>query len=61
MLKVGTILKCRNVDEMLDTMYDLESQGYKTDFVLRKDGQKVFWLEIVDDWGKADDVEQIQK
>ena len=46
MLKVGDTIKCRDADDLIDTMKDLAKEGIETDFVYEKDGKRGLWLEI---------------
>lgn len=45
-LKVGDTIKCRNPDDMIDTMNDLVKSGIETDFLYKKDGKEGFWLVV---------------
>lgn len=46
MLKKGDTIKCHDGEELLDLMKELEKEGYGTDFLFEKDGEKGLWLEI---------------
>jgi hypothetical protein len=46
MLNKGDTIKCKDPDELINLMHQLEAEGYKTDFVFEKDGERGFWLEI---------------
>ena len=46
MLKVGDAIKCRDEDDLIETMEDLAELGIETDFVYEKAGEKGLWLEI---------------
>jgi len=46
MLKVKDAIKCRDADDMIDTMKDLAQNGIDTDFMYEKDGEKGFWLVV---------------
>ena len=46
MLKKGDTIKCSNEKECLSYMQELESEGYSTDFLYEKDGEKGLWIEI---------------
>ena len=41
-LKVGDTIKCRDSDDMIDTMNDLVKSGIETDFLYKKDGKEGF-------------------
>ena len=45
-LKVGGTIKCRDPDDMIDTMNDLVKSGIETDFLYKKDGKEGFWLVV---------------
>ena len=45
-LKKGDIIKCSDEKEIISLMGKLEKEGYMTDFLYEKDGQKGLWLEI---------------
>ena len=47
MLKVGDTVKCKDVDDMVDTMDILVSEHYDVEFVYEKDGEKGYWLEVI--------------
>lgn len=48
-LKKGDTIKCRDANDLINTMYALESQNIRTDFLYEKDGEKGFWLEVLKD------------
>ena len=43
-MNVGDTIKCRDKDDMIETMYALQSEGIETDFLYEKDGKKGLWL-----------------
>lgn len=45
-MKTGDTIKCRNAEDMINTMYDLAKQGIETDFMYEKDGVKGLWLVV---------------
>ena len=45
-LKKGDTIKCYDEKEIISLMGELEKEGYMTDFLYEKDGQKGLWLEI---------------
>ena len=46
MLAVGDTIKCRDAEDMVDTMFALQQEGYETEFIYEKDGEKGLWLVI---------------
>ena len=46
-MKVGDTIQCRDKEDMIETMYQLQREGIQTDFVYEKDGKKGLWLEVV--------------
>lgn len=46
LLKKGDTIKCNDEKEIISLMGELEKEGYMTDFLYEKDGQKGLWLEI---------------
>ena len=46
MFKKGDTIKCHDEEEILYLMKELEKEGYETDFLFEKDGEKGLWLEI---------------
>ena len=46
-MKVGDTIKCRDKDDMVETMYQLQREGIETDFIYERDGKKGLWLEVV--------------
>ena len=46
MLKKGDTIKCSCKEEMIDISCELEEEGYYTDFMYEKDGEKGFWVVI---------------
>lgn len=48
MLKKGDTIKCSSSDEAVDLMHTLDLEGYNTDFLYEKDGEKGLWLEILE-------------
>lgn len=47
-LKVGDTIKCHDACDAANMMDQLSKEGYETDFLYMKDGQKGLWLEIVE-------------
>lgn len=43
-LKVGDTIKCRDPDDMIDTMNDLVKSGIETDFLYKKTEKKASGL-----------------
>lgn len=46
-MKVGDTIQCRDKEDMIETMYQLQREGIETDFVYELDGKKGLWLKIV--------------
>ena len=46
-MNVGDTIKCKDADEMVDLMYELNRECIETDFMYEKDGVKGLWLEVV--------------
>ena len=47
MLKKGDTIKCHDEEEIIYLSTVLEKEGYTTDFLYEKDGEKGLWLEII--------------
>lgn len=45
-LKVGDMIKCSSIEEMLSMSEALASENIITDFLYENDGEKVFWLTV---------------
>lgn len=43
-LRVGDTIKCKDNDDLIETMRTLQEQGIDTDFLFEKDGEKGKWL-----------------
>lgn len=50
MLNVGDTIKCHDADEMIRVSKELAKEDVKTDFLYVKDGEKGYWLEVVEHW-----------
>lgn len=48
MIKVGDTIKCRDKDDMVNTLTDLAREGIETDFMYEKDGENGLWLVVTD-------------
>ena len=46
-MNVGDTIKCKDPEEMVNLMYELNREGIETDFMYEKDGVKGLWLEVV--------------
>ena len=46
MFKKGDTIKFSDKEELICVMNKLEKEGYITDFLFEKDGEKGLWLEI---------------
>ena len=44
MLKVGDTIKCRDTEDLVETMKELQDNGIETDFLYEKNGEKGLWL-----------------
>lgn len=40
-------IQCNDADEMVEVHHTLSMQGYKTDFLYEKDGNKGYWIKIL--------------
>lgn len=47
-INIGDFIKCHDKDEMIDLMSDLLDEGFEADFCYEKDGEKGYWLEVLD-------------
>ena len=47
-INIGDFIKCHDKDEMIDLVSDLLDEGFEADFCYEKDGEKGYWLEILD-------------
>lgn len=45
-LCVGDTIQCRDKDDCIGTMMELEHEGVETGFLYEKDGEKGLWLEV---------------
>jgi hypothetical protein len=45
-LHVGDTIHCRDAEDMINTMYELNHLGIETDFMYEKDGVRGLWLII---------------
>ena len=45
-LSPGEVIRCHNLDEMLNMDHFLECEGYSTDYVFRFNGETVYWIAI---------------
>lgn len=41
-MKVGDTIKCKDSEDMINVMYDLNRKGIETDFLFEKDGVKAY-------------------
>lgn len=48
-LQKGDVVKCRDLNEMLNMDKFLAHDGYSTDYKFRHNGERVFWLVIDSD------------
>ena len=46
-LKVGDTIKCSTADEMVEVSEELMKSDIMTDFMYEKDGEKGYWLIVV--------------
>lgn len=48
-LKKGDVVRCKSMAEMLQMDRFLAKEGYMTDYQLRWNGEKVYWIVIEED------------
>lgn len=46
-MKIGDTIKCKDPEEMVNLIYELNREGIETDFLYEQDGVKGLWLEVV--------------
>ena len=46
-LRVGDFLKCKDRDDMINTMHDLIMEGIEVDFRYTHRGESGLWLEVI--------------
>lgn len=46
-ISVGDVLKCKDRDDMINTMHDLVMEGIETEFLYNYRGEKGLWLEVI--------------
>ena len=46
-LQVGDFIRCKDRDDMLNTMHDLIFEGINTEFIYEHNGQSGLWLEVI--------------
>lgn len=44
--KVGDLIECNSLQDMIVTDYELVKAGYETDYAYRVNGEKGLWIEI---------------
>lgn len=44
MVKIGDTIKCKDSEEMVQYMHELQDNGIETDFLFEKDGERGLWL-----------------
>lgn len=42
----GELIRCRDAEDCIHTMCELEKEGIHTDFVFEYEGEEVFWLKV---------------
>lgn len=48
-MKKGDLIRCRDADDMIETMTELAKHGIETDFRYgTKDGKLGLWLEVIE-------------
>lgn len=52
-LNIGDFIQCHDKDEMIDLVSDLLDEGFEADFCYEKDGEKGYWLEVLDYSGET--------
>ena len=45
--QVGDFIRCKDRDDMLNTMHDLIFEGINTEFIYEHNGQSGLWLEVI--------------
>lgn len=45
-LSVGDCIKCKDRDDMINTMHDLIMEGIEVDFRYERHGERGLWLEV---------------
>lgn len=45
-MNIGDTIKCKDKDDMVDTMLNLAEEGIETEFMYEKDGEKGLWLVV---------------
>lgn len=46
-LKIGDMIKCHDIEDMISTDAELHKNGICTDYRYEKDGEKGLWLEVL--------------
>ena len=46
-IEVGDVIKCKDRDDMISTMYDLIMEGIETEYRYEYRGEKGLWLEVI--------------
>ena len=46
-IAVGDVLKCKDRDDMINTMHDLIMEGIEVEFRYIHNGEKGLWLEVI--------------
>lgn len=47
-LKKGDTIQCRDKEDLLNTALELDRLHIKNDFLYEKDGQKGYWIEVLE-------------
>lgn len=47
-LKVGDLIRCKDKEDMIDTMQELLRYGVNTDFIYEYMGMKGLWLKVTE-------------
>ncbi len=45
-MNVGDTIKCKDVSDLVETMYRLAKQEIETDFLYQLNGEKGYWLVV---------------
>jgi hypothetical protein len=49
-LKKGDVIRCRDKEDMLATFLNLTACGMNLEFCYERDGQRGYWLEVMEDF-----------
>ncbi len=46
-MKIGDTIRCRDAEDLVEAMTELEEAGIQTDFLYEQNGEKGYWLEVI--------------